>query len=71
MAGPPIDPLLREIDVLSLLSTPAGPRAEAAAAREAAHYGRMRRHCATLKENYRRVARCPWLPVAPDPPEPE
>jgi hypothetical protein len=26
---------------------------------------------ARLKEKYRRAARCPWLPVEPDPPRPE
>jgi hypothetical protein len=30
----------------------------------------LRYHCA-LTEKYQRAARYPWLPVAPDPPEPE
>jgi hypothetical protein len=43
----------------------------AASAREAAHYGRLRQRCASLKAKYDRAARYPWLPVAPDPPAPE
>ncbi len=37
----------------------------------ATRYVRHRRHYASLKKKYRRAARYPWLPVAPDPPEPE
>lgn len=38
---------------------------------ERERYKRVREHCASLKEKYLRAARYPWLPVAPDPPEPE
>jgi len=47
-------------------------KAEAAkTAREAARYGLIRRRCVILKEKYRRAARYPFLPVAPDPPVPD
>jgi Tfp pilus assembly protein PilE len=32
---------------------------------------RLASHESRLKQNYERVSRRPWLPVAPDPPEPE
>ena len=32
--------------------------------------GRLQRHWTALAEKYRRAARYPWLPVAPDPPPP-
>jgi hypothetical protein len=38
---------------------------------EAARYSRVRRHWAYLTEKYRRIARYPFLPAAPDPPEPD
>ncbi len=33
--------------------------------------GRLRDYYRDYKQKYRRLARYPWLPVAPDPPEPE
>jgi hypothetical protein len=37
----------------------------------AAHSRRLADHHATLRRKYERAARYPWLPVDPDPPEPE
>lgn len=34
-------------------------------------FTRKAEHFANLKQKYERAARYPWLPVAPDPPEPE
>lgn len=36
----------------------------------AANVEQAREYWAALKRKYRRAARYPWLPVAPDPPEP-
>ena len=36
-----------------------------------AHAEQMEAHHRALKLKYERAARHPWLPVAPDPPEPE
>ena len=41
------------------------------AAREAVDFRARRDYHASLKLKYRRAASHPWLPVAPDPPEPE
>ena len=49
----------------------ADSEAKAASARDAVRYGLLRRRCTIMKEKYDRAARYPWLPVAPDPPEPE
>jgi hypothetical protein len=37
----------------------------------AASWKRKAERCARLAQKYRRAARYPWLPVEPDPPEPE
>jgi hypothetical protein len=37
----------------------------------AAHFERLAGYCGSLSRKYERAARYPWLPVEPDPPEPE
>jgi hypothetical protein len=67
-----VDVVLLETPERSLDSVVARMRTKATlSARDAARYGRIRRYGAYLKQKYRRAARYPWLPVAPDPPAPE
>jgi hypothetical protein len=59
------------LDLMAAFARPDRPELSEVCSVEYARNRAFAEHEERLKRKYRRAARYPWLPVAPDPPEPE